>query len=88
MRKLLFLMISVLGISVGEAGGEDAGSVAKFHNAVQAGDVKAARTILASNPSPETSADEHEFQPIHLILSQTLMNFVTHTARGDPSPFH
>ncbi len=45
MRKFLLLMISVLGISVGQAGAEDAGSVAKFHNAVQSGDVNVVRTM-------------------------------------------
>lgn len=30
MRRLLFLMISIFSISVGQAGAEDAGSVAKI----------------------------------------------------------
>lgn len=91
MRKLLFLMISFFGISVGHAGAADAGSVAKFHNAVQAGDVNAVRTMLASNSSLATSLDEHKYQPIHLldmecnedILDLLLANGADINARND-----
>jgi hypothetical protein len=46
---------------------EDAGNVAKLHNAVQAGDVNTVRAMLTSNPSLAMSIDEHKFQPIHLL---------------------
>jgi len=67
MRKLLLLIISVFWISVVHAGAGDAGGVAKFHNAVEAGDVHAVRSMLASSPSLATSVDRHKFQPLHLL---------------------
>lgn len=91
MRKFFVLMISLFGISTGQAGAQDAGSVAKFHNAVQLGDANAVRTMLFTNPSLATSVDEHKFQPIHLldmecnedILDLLLANGADINARND-----
>lgn len=91
MRKLLLFIISLLGISVVQAGAQDAGSVAKFHKAVRVGDAQIVKSMLTTNPSLATSVDEHKFQPIHLldmecnaeILDLLLANGADINARND-----